>query len=371
MEVNNSYQWAPVDGNEIFDLSIVMPLRNEWQLDMWLLDVTNPKSPNYQKYLTHDQFVDQYAPTEDEIDWTINYFESQGIEIRSVAKNRMILSARGAVANINAVFNTEIHHYFTIDGDRFYAPAYELQVDDLINILGVLGLENRIQARPNFKILKDKNLQKGIPEAGQIQGYVPSQITTAYSVPSGLNGSGQTLAVFELDAFTMSDITGYEQAFNLPNVPIKVVTVDGGPGAPGGGAIEVTLDIQLMIALAPGAAQIIVYEGPNSGQGLVDTYNKIATDNLASSISTSWGMLESSSNGSITNAENQIFKQMAAQGQSIYSASGDSGAYQNGSTLSVQDPSTQPFMVSVGGTTLTLNSDNSYKSEKTWSFSLL
>ncbi len=151
-------------------------------------------------------------------------------------------------------------------------------------------------------------------------------------------------------------------------MPLDVVLVDGFSGQPGGGAVEVTLDIQLMIALAPGISKIVVYEGPNSGSGLIDTYNRIATDNLAKSISTSWGLSESESAGSIIQSENQIFKQMVAQGQVLYAASGDSGAYDNGGTLSVDDPASQPLVVGVGGTHLNVDGNGNYVSETTWSY---
>ncbi len=74
-------------------------------------------------------------------------------------------------------------------------------------------------------------------------------------------------------------------------------------------------------------SQIYVYEGPNSDQGVLDTYNRIATDNLAKQVSTSWGMGENLSTAQYLQAENAIFLQMAAHGQTIYAAAGDSGAY--------------------------------------------
>jgi subtilase family serine protease len=83
--------------------------------------------------------------------------------------------------------------------------------------------------------------------SGPNGGYIPSEITTAYNIPSSLNGAGQTLAVFELDGYNASDITAYETKFGLPNVPLQNVLVDGATGTAGGGANEVTLDIELMI----------------------------------------------------------------------------------------------------------------------------
>ena len=294
------------------------------------------------------------------------YLENKGMNVESIAPNRLIIRASGSIDVIEKIFNTKIYYYTDKAGETFYAPAYELQVDNDLNILSVQGLENRIKANPHYRVLKNVNFSKS---AGPTQGLIPANIKTAYSFSSNLNGAGQTLALFELDGYTASDITAYQNAFNLTNVPLQNVLVDGASGNPSndGGPAEVTLDIELMSALAPGASKILVYEGPNSGTGLVDTYNKIATDNLSKSISTSWGLPESSGAGSLVQSESVIFKQMVAQGQALYAAAGDSGAYDNGQTLSVDDPSSQQFVVAVGGTELFTNSNGSYKSETTWS----
>ena len=99
---------------------------------------------------------------------------------------------------------------------------------------------------------------------------------------------------------------------------------------------------------------------------MLATYSQIADDNLAHAVSTSWGVSENEAMSSLLGSENKIFKQMAAQGQTIYAASGDSGAYADGKNLGVDDPGSQPFVVGVGGTLLKTHSDGTYKSETTW-----
>ena len=190
---------------------------------------------------------------------------------------------------------------------------------------------------------------------------------TAYNLTGvSANGSNQVIALFELGAYLASDITEYANYFGLPSPKLTNILVDGGSGS----AIdaEVTLDIELAIALAP-QSQIYVYEGPNSNQGVLDTYNRIATDNLAKQVSTSWGMSESLENAQYLQAESAIFLQMAAHGQTIYAAAGDSGAYDDYPTLTleVDDPASQPYVVGVGGTRLTVNSTSgAYSNESVW-----
>ena len=111
---------------------------------------------------------------------------------------------------------------------------------------------------------------------------------------AGTLGDNQTVALFELDGYQSSDVTQYFQNYNLGSPVITNVLVDGFSGSAGQGAIEDELYIEVVAAIAPRAKQI-VYEGPNTTQGLNDTYNKIVTDNKAQVVSTSWGLCETSS----------------------------------------------------------------------------
>ena len=173
-----------------------------------------------------------------------------------------------------------------------------------------------------------------------------------------------------MDGYDASDISAYESQFDLPSVPLQNVLIDGASSAAGPNADEVTLDIELQIALAPGASKILVYETGDTDSETLDGYSRIAEDDQAKQISTSWGLDEPDIASSTLQAENTIFQQMAAQGQTIYSASGDNGAYDTGSRrdgLTVDDPASQPYVCGVGGTTLTTSGAGGvYVSETTW-----
>ncbi len=139
------------------------------------------------------------------------------------------------------------------------------------------------------------------------------------------------------------------------------------PTQPGAGAIEAELDMEVVSAIAPGATQKI-YIGPNSAQGVNDTYNKIVTDNIAKVTSTSWGLCEYLSGTIELLALDNIFKQGAAQGQAFFAASGDAGAYDCGDTnLWVDSPADDLYVVGVGGTSLQTGRVGSYTSESVWS----
>jgi subtilase family serine protease len=203
-----------------------------------------------------------------------------------------------------------------------------------------------------------------------VSGFGPPDLTGAYDVTplqqGGDAGNNQTVAVFELDGYQSSDITQYLQNYNLGLPSISNVLVDGYNGAAGAGAIEVELDIEVVAAMAPKASQI-VYEGPNTTQGVNDTYNKIVTDNKAQAMTVSWGECETASGDSELQTLDSIFKQGAAQGISMYAAAGDSGAYDCSDTnLAVDSPASDPYITGVGGTNLQLNG-GAYGSESVWS----
>ncbi len=356
-------------------LTIALKMNDEEDLDQRLTEIYTPGGLHFHQFLTSDEFHSRYSPTEKQIEQVTSYLQSHGIQTASRwVENRhshSLLKARGSVGALNSAFHTEIHKYRNSSGQIYFAPAIEVEIPADLPIQAISGLQNVVHFRNYAKshAIKASASHNGNGPNG---GFTPSEIQKAYQLPRSLEGTGETLALFELDGYSDSDIKVYENQFGLPNVPLKNILIDGATGSPSGngGENEVTLDIELMIAMAPGAKQILIYEGPNTEQGMLDTYGKIADDNLAREVSTSWGLSEEHATTSMLEAENHIFKQMAAQGQSIFGAAGDDGAYDNGSSLSVDDPGSQPYMVAVGGTKLTLNLDGSYANETTWGDSM-
>ena len=344
-------------------VSVSLALPNSADLEQEISAIYEPGNPKFHQFLSAEQFHDRFAPTTDQLNAVITHLQSQGLHSFSVDGNGMLVHAVGSVASMNNAFHTEIHDFKDAQGVAYRAPVYDVQVQDGLAIEGVHGLENK----PRFHThLKKSEAVKPHGATGQGGGFSPSDIRTAYNIPTTVDGSGQALGLFELDGYAATDIAAYETQYGLPSATLQNVLVDGATGTPGGGEAEVTLDIELMIAIAPKAAKIMVYEGPNDNQGSLDTYSKIASDNIAKSISSSWGSSESSEDSAFLQSENTIFMEMAAQGQTIFSAAGDSGADDNGSSLSIDDPSGQPYVTAVGGTSLTTNSAGARVTETTW-----
>jgi subtilase family serine protease len=210
----------------------------------------------------------------------------------------------------------------------------------------------------------------GLPDACNTTTNFEQNYGLTPLVAEGAQGQGQTVAIVTLAAvdpgspeYYWTHVLGQSNG----NRPIDVVNVDGGPGAPSdaSGSGETDLDVEQAGGIAP-AAHVIVYQAPNTDPGFADSFFMAASQNIASSVSTSWGESETVlaaeiAAGQETNgyaaAFDEAFLEMAAQGQSAFDAAGDSAAYDAsgdlGSTnLSVDTPADSPYITSDGGTTL-------------------
>lgn len=360
-------------------MTFILPLRNQEELEELIARIHDPADKqHYGKYLSTAEFVRRFAPSRADYKKVIAYAQSLGLKISNTHTNRLLLNVSGPAKSIESAFNLQLHRYQLPSGRTFHAPNNNPEVPATIAsvISGVVGLDNHAQ----WHAFNRQKQTEGVLEAprdgsqaypsGPGGGFSPSDLVKAYNLASvQANGSNQIIALFELADYQASDINAYTNYFSLPTANLKRVLVDGGSNS--GIDAEVTLDIELAIALAP-HSQIYVYEGPNSDQGVLDTYNRIAKDNLAKQVSTSWGLGENLVSAQYLQGENAIFQQMAVQGQTIYAAAGDSGAYDDyeadGSrALVVDDPASQPYVVGVGGTSLSVNGSTcAYERESIW-----
>lgn len=361
-----------VTAAQTIGLALTLPLRNQAALSDLISRLYTPGDPLYGQFLTPGEFTAQFGPTESDYTAVMAAAKSAGLQITGTHPNRLILDVSGPASGVETAFRLHLQNYQARDGHTFRAPdAGPLLPSGLSGrVTGVIGLDTALHLHSHLHPALSGRDGIGSGPGG---GLSPSDIKTAYSLNSvSANGTGQALALFELDGYTRSDITQYESNFGLPAVPLQNILVDGVSGGAGSNADEVTLDIELAQALAPNLSKILVYETPNpqagGTQNYLDGYNRIATDNLAKQVSTSWGGAEDQSDTALINAENPIFQQMAAQGQSILSASGDYGAYDDTLALTVDDPASQPFVTGAGGTSLAVNgTGGSYAAETVWS----
>jgi subtilase family serine protease len=350
-------------------LSIGLQLRNQAQLTALLHDMYNPHSTLYHHFLTPQQFAAEFSPTPDQIQQVVQYLRSQGLTVSAVAPNGLFIDASADVATVEGAFQVKINQY-KLGPRAFYANATPplLPVSIAPLILSIGGMDDSVHMHPLLQHSPSSMQEK--KGLHPLAGYSSSDLLGAYDAAalqqSSIQGSGQSVAVFELDGFQQSDIDTFLSKNNLGTPSITTSLVDGATNTAGAGAIEVELDIEVIAEMAPKASQD-VYIGPNSTQGVNDTYNKIVTDNTTQIASTSWGECEAQSGNSELQALDTIFQQGTAQGITFFSAAGDSGAYDcNDTNLAVDSPASDPYVTGVGGTNLQTN-NGTYGSESVWS----
>ncbi len=353
------------------NLAIGLPLRNQEALTNLFQQIYDPASPNYHKYLTPEQFTAQFGPTEQDYQKVINFAVANGLKVVGTHPNRVLLNVSGKASNINKAFQINLRTYqHPTEARQFFAPDTEPVLDASLPIIHVSGLENYYTASPRLKARPLSQPAGATPNLGSAPGgsYEGNDFRNAYVPGTTLTGAGQNVALFQLDGFFASDIAAYASQIGLTNVPqLVTVPVDGGVPTPTPfGNPEVSLDIEMVLSMSPGVSNIYVYEGPNfSSQSIYtvfeDVLSRIANDNLAKQIGCSWGI-----NGGPDPVAEQIFQQMALQGQSFFCASGDSDAY----TGLIPFPSDSPHITLVGGTTLTTGAGASYSSETVWNWGI-
>jgi kumamolisin len=231
-------------------------------------------------------------------------------------------------------------------------------------IVAVLGLDNRPQAAPHFRLAS--------AAAPAQVSYTPVQVADAYDFPAGTDGTGQTVAIIELGGgFSTADLNSYFSGLGITTPSVTAVGVDGATNvpdqAPQGADGEVLLDIEVVGAVAPGAAQL-VYFAPNTDQGFVDAVtNAVHATPTPVAVSISWGGPESSWTGQSMTALDNAIADGASLGVTVTVAAGD-----NGSGDGVTDgqphadfPASSPHALACGGTSLQL-AGGAVSSETVW-----
>jgi subtilase family serine protease len=336
------------------NLAVELPLRNPAELDNFLVRLADPADPNYRQYLTPEQFTERFGPSESDYQKLSDFLTARGMQVTGTHPNRTILDVAGSAADVETLLHVNLMRWDHPSRGEFFAPDSDPTIDSEVKILNISGLDNFIQPHPmslsHNPLSATKSLATG---SGPNSLFIGGDFRAAYAPGVTLTGSGQTVGLFELDGFYASDVAANFKRAGVTPVPVQTVLLDGFNGAPGSGNVEVTLDIMMAAYMAPGLSKIMVYEGTSPD----DVLNRMATDNLAKQLSSSWGW-------DPTDAfTEQIFKQMIAQGQSLLQASGDDASYRG----PIEPPSDDPNLTVVGGTSLsTAGAGGAWLSETSW-----
>jgi subtilase family serine protease len=384
-----------VSGATRMQLAVALQPRDPSALESFATAVSTPGSPLYRHYITPAQFAQRFAPPSAQIEAVESSLRAHGLEPGPLSANHLSIPVTASAGGIERAFSLTLERV-GLAGRRAsaiintVAPRLDGSIAGLVQ--GVVGLSSAATPKPLYvrphgaRLHATRHVATGGPQpcsaaraaAPSQAAYTADQIASAYGFSSlygsGDEGRGQTVALYELEPYASSDIAAYQSCYGT-HASVSNISVDGGAGG-GPGQGEAALDIEQVIGLAP-RATVLVYEGPNSassspGSGYYDTWSTLIGQDRARVVSASWGQCESLVPPSDAAAEGTLFQEAAAQGQTIFSAAGDEGSEDcNGQTgllpntqLAVDDPSSQPFVSGVGGTTL--ESLGPRPSERVW-----
>lgn len=369
---------APASQNIHLVFSLAYP--NQAAVDNFTQTVNDPQSPMYGAFLTPDQFAADFDPSGNTYS-TVEYLVlGGGMTIVQAYANHKVLDVVATVAQADAFFGTVINQY-SYRGVIYYANALPAKIPNALHgiIMAVSGFNNfaRHIAQPPA-VSNPLNTPAG---------FGPLDIQTAYDEPVHVNkaisGAGVTIAIETAYDYLDGDAQGYWSTYGVPRtgyISRKYVDdpVDQGLPAPGQND-ETTLDVEQSTSNAPGA-NVLVYEGVDPlNSTFDDIYEMTAIDPRVDVVTTSWGSCEVGSDPNEVAADNDLFEQSAAEGQTRFAASGDNGSKDCGTNnppdglpgqpnpTTVDFPASSPWIGASGGTSLTLNMNRTIHSETGWS----
>jgi subtilase family serine protease len=343
-------------------LAIGLPLRNKDTLAELLSQLYDPASANYRRYLTPRQFTEMFAPTEKEYQAVLQFAQANNFEISRTHGNRLLLDVSGKVSDIERAFDIVIQTYkHPIEDREFYAPATDPLVNLSVPLLQIDGLNNYVMAGPMLKMGSASPVAASGSGSGPNGVFTGKDFRNAYAPGVTQDGSGQRIGLVEFAGYYASDIIAYEHQSGFPQAPLINVSVDGASLAPDSGG-ECPGDIEMVISMATNLAGVVVFEAADQDSTATwnDMLNLMASSNQIKQFSCSWRLPSLTTSNAVGD---EILQEMGAQGQSFFKASGDGDAY----VYPIQWPNDNPWITTVGGTTLTMNGAGaSYGSETVW-----
>jgi len=380
-------------------LSVNLAPRDPQALANFVTAVSTPGNSLYHHYLAKGQFASVFGPTRATIAQVSQALKTAGLTPGKVSSDGLSIPVSATAAQASHAFDTGFRNVRLKDGTTDYqntsAPALPANV--AASVTGIVGLSSINTITSHHSAVRHVNTSTSGSAArlgshvvtshaytpalcSDFTGlgtdgtdyYSPGKLAGAYGMTSSATaGAGQTVAVLELENVDPASIAAYQSCVGT-NTSVSHVYVDttATAGAAAGSSVngepvgvESALDIEDLIGLVPGA-DIIDYQGVDftsaTDQDVLDVYQRMVTDDQAQVLSTSWGECEGYETSATASAENTVFAEAAAQGQSVVAASGDSGSSDcdpASDASYVDDPASQPYVTGVGGTTMTTASD--------------
>jgi subtilase family serine protease len=394
------------------ELAVWLKQRDSAGLARRVRAIYTPGNAHYHQWLTPQQVNRTYAPTQHQVAVVKHYLVRQGLHVESVAGNRAYVNVSGTARQAEHAFGVSLGQY-RYQGHTYRSTAAAPHLKGIAgnHIDSVSGLDTASAYRPSiassakggkktqpassttpwdgvcgdWDTTKTENFTNPT-DTRDLKGFVPcnpytgQQLQKAYGVdqlPADA-GKGQTIAI--VDAYgsptILQDANKFSEVSGLPPLDSSnfQVIMPKGIGNkkeskaqdPLGWQAEVTLDVEAAHAMAPGA-KIVLVAAPNNYASLDEAVNWVTLHHIANIVTNSWGLSTDLMAPGQGSRDNRIFITAAAEGIGLNFSSGDDGdELANTGVKSVDFPASSPWVNAVGGTSLFLNSDDSYKTETGW-----
>jgi len=328
----------------------------------------DPRSPLYQRWLTPEEFAMRFGMADADIAVVGGWLELQGFTVESVSRSKNQIMFSGSARQVETTFSTELH-YYNVSGERHFAPSGELTIPAALSPV-LEAVMNLSTFRPHPRVIQ-KGPLPGVQShftSGQSKNHflAPKDVATIYNInpaySSGLDGSGQAIAVVGQSAVLTTDIANFQTAAGFATKAPDLVLVPGTGASTrvSGDEAESDLDLEYSSTIAHGATIHFIYTGNNVNSNVWNSLIYAVQQKIAPIISISYGLCEPLLTQGQYNSLNGFLAQAVSQGQTVVAASGDGGSSDcagfKGATiaqqqlLSVDFPASSQYVTGIGGT---------------------
>ncbi len=350
-------------------------------LRTFLAQVQDSASPDFHHWLTPAEYGAAYGLDSPDIAAITAWLRGQGFSVSQVAQGRGYIEFSGNAGQVRRAFAAAIHKY-VIGRKSYWANSSDPSIPAALApaVAGIVSL-NSFRRQPQHVLAgifrktpggagyqpvapgpdyTFSNGNCGTPSGvGNCYALAPADLAIIYNATplasQGLNGAGETIAIPGRSSISVQDIQEFRGIMGLPALSLNVI---GFASYSSNDALESTLDVEWAGALAPAAAEDLVTSENTSTTDGIDLSNAYIVDNdLAPIMSVSYGECELGMGTAGNQFYDQLWQQAAAEGISVFVASGDGGSAacdQGGQDaqygLAVNGTASPSYVTAVGGT---------------------
>jgi subtilase family serine protease len=344
-------------------IDIVLPLRNETELQGLIPQLNDRANPSYHQFLTPEELTARFGPSQQDWDDLVTFAQAQGFQVTGGSLAARDLRLVGTVATIQHAFNLTMRVYQHPTEDRtFYSPDQEPRLALPFSVLHISGLDDYSIPHPQLERRVSDATPRATTGSGPSASFLGTDMRAAYYGGTALTGAGQNIGLFEYYGTDLSDLnTYYTNAGQTKPFTPTLISTDGTSTScvsPSCDDTEQTLDMTQAMGMAPGMNMLYMYIG-STDTAIISAMTVTSDAPLSKQISCSWGWTPAD-----PSSLNGYWETMAAQGQNFFAASGDSSTW---SSSNEAWPADAAYVVSVGGTDLTTTgAGGAWASETAW-----